>query len=341
MDFATKKHLIHISNASSPSFVSQTFPPIPNQPNYVQNFPIIAIIVVGMLATSLLLIVYYTFVIKCCLNWNHVDLVRVRRISLSSQYEEQSSTNSNVASEPKGLDESMIQSIPVINFKKERDYGERSFCECVVCLNEFQQDEKLRVIPNCNHVFHIDCVDLWLQNNANCPLCRRRISLTRQVEHVLTPRPSPYYQSQNDEDFVVIDLGNNENDEGENMHGRQERGKELMEVQRDSISPSNMKLEHRILHKKEIKLHKVTSMGDECILGINDKDDGFLVQPIRRSFSMDLSIKKSLYQQNLHVDEVSSIDICGDSNSRVKRSFFSFGHGSRSKSVVLPIHLDP
>ncbi|XP_045808745.1 RING-H2 finger protein ATL16-like [Trifolium pratense] len=296
MNFVTKNHLIrHVSQA----------PPH----NYATNFPTIPIIVVGVMATSLLLMAYYTFVIKCCLNRNTIDLIIERNLSFSRQHENQSSSIS-IASEPRGLDQEVINSIPTIHYKIEKENGERVSSECAFCLSEFQQDEKLRVIPNCNHLFHIDCVDIWLQNNANCPLCRSKVSLTReiQVEHVLTPRPSPYLQSQNVEniisgceDFVVIDLDNNEHvDEGQNLHEiRQERGKEL-EVPRDSISP---------LNKKAIKLQKVISMGDECIIGMKDKFDGILIQPIRRSFSMDLSI-----------------EVCGDSSIRAKRSFFSFGH---------------
>jgi len=326
MGFVIKQHLIY--------HVSQAHPPTQNHLDCGTNFPIV-IIVVGMMATSFLLMAYYTFVIKCCFNWNNIDLVRGRRFSFSRQHEEQSASYS-MTSEHRGLEQLVIDSIPVIHYKSEKDYGELGISsECAFCLSEFQEDEKLRVIPNCNHLFHIDCVDVWLQNNANCPLCRRKVSMTReiQVEHVVTPRPSPYFERQNVEniidgceDFVVIDLDNDENDhEGQNLHERkEERGKEL-EVPRDS-------------HKKAIKLQKVNSMGDGCIKG---KDDGFLVQPIRRSFSMDLAIHKSLYQPNLHVHEVSSIEVCGDSSSRPKRSFFSFGHGNRSRSVVLPIHLNP
>jgi len=326
MDLVNKQHMIH--------HMSQAHPPTQNHPDSCTNFPIV-IIVVGMMATSFLLMAYYTFLIKCCFNWNN-DLVRVRRLSFSRQHEEQS-TSYSMTSEHRGLEQSVINSIPMIHYKSEKkDYGELGISsECAFCLSEFQEDEKLRVIPNCNHLFHIDCVDVWLQNNANCPLCRRKVSMTReiQVEHVVTPRPSPYFERQNVEniiddceDFVSIDLDDSEHDhEGQNLHEKiEERGKEL-EVPRDS-------------HKKAIKLQKVTSMGDECI---KDKDDGFLVQPIRRSFSMDLAIHKSSYQPNLHVHEVSSIEVCGDSSSRPIRSFFSFGHGSRSRSVVLPIHLDP
>ncbi|KAF8377259.1 hypothetical protein HHK36_030634 [Tetracentron sinense] len=44
--------------------------------------------------------------------------------------------------------------------------------ECAVCLSEFQEGEKIRELK-CNHIFHKDCLDKWLQHDsATCPLCR-------------------------------------------------------------------------------------------------------------------------------------------------------------------------
>jgi hypothetical protein len=33
-----------------------------------------------------------------------------------------------------------------------------------------------RKIKNCNHVFHIVCIDQWLERSVNCPLCRGVVS---------------------------------------------------------------------------------------------------------------------------------------------------------------------
>jgi E3 ubiquitin-protein ligase RNF38/44 len=52
---------------------------------------------------------------------------------------------------------------------------------CTICLNEFHAEEKLRLLPNCSHDFHIDCIDTWLQSNTSCPLCR--VSITNLIPH--------------------------------------------------------------------------------------------------------------------------------------------------------------
>ncbi|GAU12475.1 hypothetical protein TSUD_230080 [Trifolium subterraneum] len=43
---------------------------------------------------------------------------------------------------------------------------------CSICLSEYKPMETLRSIPQCNHHFHADCIDVWLKMNATCPLCR-------------------------------------------------------------------------------------------------------------------------------------------------------------------------
>ncbi|XP_027935560.1 RING-H2 finger protein ATL16-like [Vigna unguiculata] len=339
MDFVSQRHLLHIhTQADSPC----TVPPNHDIPHHSgSNLPLLAILVVGMLFTTFFLIGYYMLVIKCCFNWPHVNHTRL--FSLTRQGEEDPSAGFSAASEPRGLEEAVIRLIPVIHYKGDTNFGERSnIDDCAVCLSEFQQDEKLRVIPNCSHVFHIDCIDVWLQNNTHCPLCRTIVSLTTQL-NLLSPRPSTQDQSQNienhvgDEGFVVIDL-DGEGDRGQNL---QRIRQELPTI----ISVSSAK-----------KLHKVSSLGDECI-GIRAKGESFSsVQAMRRSFSMDSSVDGKFYgaiqqvlqqhQQHEHehehelFHEINTVEAC-DGSGRVKRSFFSFGHGSRSRSAVQPLYLDP
>ncbi|RDX60820.1 RING-H2 finger protein ATL54, partial [Mucuna pruriens] len=72
-----------------------------------------------------------------------------------------------------GLQQSIINSITVCKYKKDEGLVEGT--ECSVCLNEFQEEETLRLLPKCNHAFHIPCIDTWLRSHTNCPLCRAGI----------------------------------------------------------------------------------------------------------------------------------------------------------------------
>jgi len=49
---------------------------------------------------------------------------------------------------------------------------ESNSCCCAICLDEFEQNEKVRVLP-CSHRFHEPCLIPWLtERHASCPLCK-------------------------------------------------------------------------------------------------------------------------------------------------------------------------
>ncbi|XP_022741422.1 RING-H2 finger protein ATL32-like [Durio zibethinus] len=80
-------------------------------------------------------------------------------------------------SRPKGLDPLVIESFPVFvySYVKDLKLGKGAL-ECAVCLSEFEDDEALRLIPKCSHVFHPDCIDAWLASHVTCPVCRAKLT---------------------------------------------------------------------------------------------------------------------------------------------------------------------
>ncbi|OMO89902.1 Zinc finger, RING-type [Corchorus olitorius] len=69
-----------------------------------------------------------------------------------------------------GLDQAFIDALPVFLYKEIM--GLKEPFDCAVCLCEFLEQDKLRLLPLCSHAFHIDCIDTWLMSNSTCPLCR-------------------------------------------------------------------------------------------------------------------------------------------------------------------------
>ncbi|KAL6493010.1 hypothetical protein OROGR_032769 [Orobanche gracilis] len=47
--------------------------------------------------------------------------------------------------------------------------------DCAVCLDEIESEQSARMIPGCNHGFHLECADAWLSKNSICPVCRGKI----------------------------------------------------------------------------------------------------------------------------------------------------------------------
>lgn len=43
---------------------------------------------------------------------------------------------------------------------------------CGICLDSFASKEVCRMFPDCKHVFHKHCIDLWLVRRPTCPICR-------------------------------------------------------------------------------------------------------------------------------------------------------------------------
>ncbi|CAL5059166.1 unnamed protein product [Urochloa decumbens] len=55
--------------------------------------------------------------------------------------------------------------------------------DCAVCLGELK-GETVRRLRACQHVFHMECIDLWLRAHATCPVCRSGV-LTEEPERAV------------------------------------------------------------------------------------------------------------------------------------------------------------
>ncbi|KAB1220031.1 RING-H2 finger protein ATL52 [Morella rubra] len=191
------------------------FPPPPpfglgyggNDPSSFQFSPLI-VAAIGIIACAFILVFYYTVISKYCgprgnsetgmeLNDNR-DLIENESLQASSA----------------GLDEALIRSIRVCKYKKGDGLVEGT--DCSVCLSEFLESESVRLLPKCNHAFHLPCIDTWLKSHSSCPLCRSNIaannSLPPQMTVPIQETPAPttvsalQHQHRNDTILVIEDL---------------------------------------------------------------------------------------------------------------------------------------
>ena len=47
--------------------------------------------------------------------------------------------------------------------------------KCSICLENIEDNQIIREITKCKHIFHVDCADKWFENNIKCPNCRQDI----------------------------------------------------------------------------------------------------------------------------------------------------------------------
>ncbi|XVF55887.1 hypothetical protein PTKIN_Ptkin06aG0072300 [Pterospermum kingtungense] len=72
-----------------------------------------------------------------------------------------------------GLDEQTIKSYPKLLYSEAKLKNKDSTATCCsICLADYKSSDTLRLLPDCNHLFHLKCVDPWLRLHPTCPLCR-------------------------------------------------------------------------------------------------------------------------------------------------------------------------
>ncbi|CAI9783240.1 unnamed protein product [Fraxinus pennsylvanica] len=117
--------------------------------------------VFGIMAGAIIVaLCHCIFVLQHC-------LTRPRR----ANHENQRQTTRNIGQEhaPSATNSSNSIVQLIITSKHARESKQDV---CAVCLSDFKEDDGVRVLPECTHIFHVACIDKWLDSHHNCPLCR-------------------------------------------------------------------------------------------------------------------------------------------------------------------------
>nr|KJB75207.1 hypothetical protein B456_012G031300 [Gossypium raimondii] len=99
----------------------------------------------------------------------------------------------------KGVERKALNSFPTIKYATELKLTSLDTA-CAICLSEFAAEERLRILPKCNHGFHTQCIDNWLSSHSSCPTCRHCLIETDQKSDNCSPigsleQPLPVQES--------------------------------------------------------------------------------------------------------------------------------------------------
>lgn len=183
---------------------------------------------IGILASALVLITYYTIISRFCTRRSRIHQNDTNQlVNESDEADIQASSSS-------GLNDNVIRSITVCKYKKGDGLVEGT--DCSVCLSEFQDCESLRLLPKCNHAFHLPCIDTWLKSHSSCPLCRSNIVVSNTCsssssgdlpnERESVSVSALEHQYRNDDTVIVIEGPEHEVHVGfaGDLEGRNRRG---------------------------------------------------------------------------------------------------------------------
>ncbi|XP_058088031.1 RING-H2 finger protein ATL80-like [Magnolia sinica] len=85
-----------------------------------------------------------------------------------------------------GLEPLVVATFPTKKFSDEF-FSSGEDTQCTVCLAEYQEKDTLRILPYCGHFFHVACIDLWLQQNSTCPVCRISLRDSSDRKQIMPP----------------------------------------------------------------------------------------------------------------------------------------------------------
>lgn len=123
------------------------------------NFDTNMVVILAVLLCALICALGLNSIVRCAL-----------RCSRRFAFETTDETASRLAST--GLKKKALLQIPVAIYGSEIHIPST---DCPICLGEFEDGENLRVLPKCNHGFHVQCIDTWLVCHSSCPTCRQSL----------------------------------------------------------------------------------------------------------------------------------------------------------------------
>lgn len=177
---------------SSRSDLNDPFPG-EREPKYIINGKIMILAVICLLLVAALVFLLHVYARWI---WRESSRIsrRTRRRSASTRRRFSFTGREPARLLNVGLDSKILETLPMFLYKSQNF---TDGLDCAVCLCEFEDNEKARLLPNCGHSFHVECIDMWFRSHSTCPVCRtgaqpeQPVLESARVEQVSVTIPGP------------------------------------------------------------------------------------------------------------------------------------------------------
>lgn len=144
-----------------------------------RDFDANVVMILAVLLCALICSLGLNSIIRCALRCSNVVI------------NSDNNSSSNSSSPPlanKGIKKKALKTFPTASYSTELKLPGLD-TQCVICITEFTNGEKVRILPKCNHGFHVRCIDKWLSAHSSCPTCRH--CLIETCHKIVGSQPPP------------------------------------------------------------------------------------------------------------------------------------------------------
>ncbi|KAK4723561.1 hypothetical protein R3W88_026340 [Solanum pinnatisectum] len=146
-----------------------------------KKYNIINKIMITALISICIVIFLVVTILRICIRRRQAQGRAMLYTTRNSRISDFTSVVSRVDPPKNGLDPTIINSLPLFLYKRNDHHD--NIIECSICLSIIEDGGLVRVLPNCKHNFHVECIDKWFNYHSTCPLCRT------EAEPRLLPEP--------------------------------------------------------------------------------------------------------------------------------------------------------
>ncbi|KAL9241460.1 hypothetical protein vseg_015571 [Gypsophila vaccaria] len=133
----------------------------------------------------------------CSLGLNSIVKCAIRFSIFRPTMDSTNNTGSSAQLANTGIKKKALKTFAVVNYSPDLQLPGLD-SECVICLSEFAPGDKVRLLPKCQHGFHVRCIDKWLNSHSSCPTCRHCLIETCQkilgCDQASSSQPEPQPQ---------------------------------------------------------------------------------------------------------------------------------------------------